>query len=74
MPDRLTTNNDLFHQIPKKKTIYSAVEIYAIMSAKAEDGENLFKEFYCVKLEKDDLAVYLYIQGYKKETGDLFVN
>jgi hypothetical protein len=71
---RQTIKHALLEQIPKKKTNYSAEEINAMMDAKAEDGEKLFKEFYCVKLEKDDLAVYLNSQGYKRETGDIFVN
>lgn len=71
---RQTIKHALLEQIPKKKTSYSAEEINAMMDAKAEDGEKLFKEFYCVKLEKDDLAVYLNSQGYKRETRDIFVN
>lgn len=71
---RQTIKHALLEQIPKKKTNYSAEEINAMMNAKAEDGEKLFKEFYCVKLEKDDLAAYLNSQGYKRETGDIFVN
>lgn len=71
---RQTIKHALLEQIPKKKANYSAEEINAMMNAKAEDGEKLFKEFYCVKLEKDDLAVYLNSQGYKREMGDIFVN
>jgi len=69
-----TIKHALLGQIPMKKSNYSVDEINAMMDAKAEDGEKLFKEFYCVKLEKDDLAVYLYSQGYKREMGDIFVN
>ncbi len=71
---RQTVKHALLEQIPKEKTNYSEEEIKAMIDAKAEDGEKLFKEFYCVKLGKDDLAVYLNSQGYKRETGDLFVN
>lgn len=71
---RQTIKHALLKQIPQKKTSYSTEEIKAMMDAKAEDGEKLFKEFYCVKLSKDDLAAYLDFQGYKRETGDIFVN
>lgn len=64
----------LLKQIPNKKSSYSEEEINAMLEAKAEDGEKLFKEFYRVKLKKDDLGVYLNSQGYKKDIGDNFVN
>ncbi len=71
---RQTIKHALLKQIPQRKNNYTAEEIKAMMNSKAEDGEKLFKEFYCVKLGKDDLAVYLNSQGYKRETGDTFVN
>ena len=71
---RQTVKHALLGQIPQKKSNYSDEETIAMMDAKAEDGEKLFKEFYRVKLEKDDLAVYLNSQGYKRELGDNFIN
>lgn len=64
----------LLKQIPDKKTEYSKEEINAMLEAKAEDGEKLFKEFYKIKLKKDDLGVFLNSQGYKKDIGDVFIN
>lgn len=64
----------ILKQIPDKKSSSSEDEIKAMLEAKAEDGEKLFKEFYRVKLKKDDLGVYLNSQGYKKDVGDNFVN
>lgn len=71
---RQTIKHALLEQIPHKKSKYSIEEIKAMIDAKAEDGEKLFKEFHCVKLGKDNLAVYLNSQGYKRESGDTFVN
>ena len=64
----------LLRQIPIKLDTYSAEQIKAMLEAKAEDGEKLFKEFYCVKILKEDIATFMVKQGYKRESGDLFVN
>lgn len=71
---RQTIKYALLKQIPNKKSDYSTEEIKAMMDARAEDGEKLFKEFHCVTLSKDDIAVYLNSQGYKRDSGDTFVN
>ena len=64
----------LLSQIPIKGNLYSQEQVKAMLEAKAEDGEKLFKEFYCVKILKEDLASFMVKQGYKRESGDLFVN
>lgn len=64
----------LLRQIPVSKSVYNGDEIKALTEAKAEDGEKLFKEFNCVKIAKDDLAAFLVKQGYKRDSGDMFVN
>jgi len=69
-----TIKHALLKQIPGKKATYSEEEIKAMVDAKAEDGEKLFKEFYCIKLKKEGLGVYLTLQGYKKDIGDTFIN
>lgn len=64
----------LLKQIPYKKANYNEDEIKIMLDAKAEDGEKLFKEFYCLKLKKENIGNYLDAQGYKRESGDNFVN
>lgn len=69
-----TIKHALLKQIPDKKDFYSVEEIKAMLDAKDIEGGRLFKEFYCVKLKKDKIGSYLNSQGYKKDTGDIFVN
>lgn len=64
----------LLNQIPCKKDTYSHDEVNALIQAKAEDGEKLFKEFYSVKAKKEELGRFLDAKGYKRESGDTFVN
>ncbi len=64
----------LLKQIPDKKSSYSEEEMKAMIEAKAEDGEKLFKEFYRVKLKKEDLGIYLNRQGYKRDGKDNFTS
>lgn len=64
----------LLRQIPQKKSKYTAEESKAMFESKDIDGEKLFKDFYCLRITKDDLAVFLHSRGYKRETGDTFVN
>lgn len=64
----------LLKQIPCKKDFYSQDEVNAMIQAKAEDGEKLFKEFYSVKAKKEELGRFLDEKGYKREFGDVFAN
>lgn len=64
----------LLKQIPDKKASCSQEEIKAMIEAKDIEGGKLFKEFYRVKLKKEDLGVYLTKQGYKNDVGDNFIN
>lgn len=64
----------LLTQLPLKKSSYTSEEIDVLLSAKAENGEKLFKEFYNLRIAKDDIGSYLNSVGYKRESGNLFVN
>lgn len=64
----------LLKQIPYKKTSYTEEEIKSMFESKAEDGETLFKEFYCIKLKKEQLGNYMVTQGYNRDLGENFVN
>lgn len=64
----------LLKQIPDKKASCSKEEIKAMLESKDIEGGKLFKEFYRVKLKKEDLGVYLTKQGYKNDIGDNFIN
>jgi hypothetical protein len=64
----------LLKQLPAKKDSYLDEERQALLLAKAEDGEKLFKEFYCVRISKDDLGAFLNTVGYRRDAGNLFIN
>lgn len=64
----------LLKQLPAKKSNYLEEEISVLLNAKAENDEKLFKEFYCVRISKDDIGSYLNSVGYKRDSGNLFVN
>lgn len=64
----------LLKQIPDKKSIYDDEEIKAMLEAKDIEGGKLFKEFYRIKLKKEELGVYLNCQGYKNNGGNNFIN
>ncbi|MCW6078091.1 hypothetical protein [Clostridium sporogenes] len=64
----------LLKQIPDKKSMYSDEEIDAMLDAKDIEGGKLFKEFYRVKLKKEELGVFLNRQGYKNNGGNNFIN
>lgn len=64
----------LLKQLPQEKSLYTSEEVAVLLKAKAENGERLFKEFYNVRITKDDIGSYLNSVGYKRESGNLFVN
>ncbi|AKC62817.1 hypothetical protein [Clostridium sporogenes] len=64
----------LLTQLPLKKSTYTSEKIDVLLDAKAENGEKLFKEFYNLRIAKDDIGSYLNSVGYKRESGNLFVN
>ncbi len=64
----------LLTQLPLQKSSYTSAEIDVLLNAKAENGEKLFKEFYNLRITKDDIGSYLNSVGYKRESGNLFVN
>lgn len=64
----------LLKQLPQKKSLYTSEEVAVLLNAKAENGERLFKEFYNVRITKDDIGSYLNSVGYKRESGNLFLN
>jgi len=64
----------LLKQLPDKKENYTEDEIKSMFESKDIEGGKLFKEFYKVKLKKEDLGVYLIKQGYKNDIGDNFIN
>ncbi|KAJ51228.1 hypothetical protein BD780_003484 [Clostridium tetanomorphum] len=66
--------NALLRQLPVVKFQYADTELKALLDSRAEDGEKLFKEFFIVKLRKDDLASFLVSVGYKRDTESVFIN
>lgn len=64
----------LLRQLPLKKDLYTSEEVNVLMNARAENGQKLFKEFNKLRITKDDIGSYLNSVGYKRESGNLFVN
>lgn len=71
---RHVIKNALLKQLPLNKSNYKQDELQAMLEARAADGTKLFKEFYCVKLKKDDIGEYLHQVGYRRDYGNVFVN
>jgi len=71
---RKLIKTSLLTQLPLQKSLYTSEELEVLSYAKAENGEKLFKEFNNLRITKDDIGSYLNSVGYKRESGNLFVN